>query len=347
MTELPRILVTGGTGAFGQAFVRRQLEADAVERIVVYSRDEHKQERMAREFGSDPQDRLRFFLGDVRDIDRLEMAMRAGITHVVHAAALKIVPWCEYNPSEAISTNIGGARNIVDASIRASTVERVVALSSDKACSPVNLYGATKLAAEKLMLAANALGGGRVRFSAVRYGNVSGSTGSVIPLWRTKAREHEPLPMTDGAMTRYWMLLGEAITLVEDVLVSDRAGQVVIPKLPSYRIRDLAEAVWIEQWGTAYLGPLPLDQIGIRPGEKIHESMISEDEAPWAWDCGTHYEIVPEIGGGVQPGGALPGLEASTDTRTKVPDGFRYRSDENERWLRAEDLVKRLKTVAG
>lgn len=332
-----RVLVTGGSGAFGSAFVRAALGWPNVERIVVYSRCEHRQQRLYSEIGQDPQDRLRFFLGCVRDQPRLEMAL-SGITHVVHAAALKVVPWLEYNPTEGVKTNVGGAANVVDAAIRAGA-RKVVGISTDKATAPMNLYGATKLAAEKLFLAANYLGGGRTRFSVVRYGNVTGSTGSVVPLWRPLAKAGESLPITDTRMTRYHMTLPEAVELVRRTLAEGRGGEVVIPKLPSYRVEDLAEAVWREQQpGSEWA--CKRKAIGLRPGEKLHESMISEDESPWTYDCGTHYEIVQTSNGG--PGGRTAVVEP---TGSKVPDGFRYRSDENDRWLSKEDLCRVLKAI--
>lgn len=332
-----RILVTGGSGAFGSAFVRTALTWPDVERIAVYARGEHRLEALSKSLGPDPRDRVRFFIGDVRDPRRLEMAMR-GITHVVHAAALKIVPMGEYNPQEFTKTNVGGAEHVVDAAIRAG-VKRVVALSTDKAVGPVNLYGATKLAAEKLFLAANALAGGSTTFSVVRYGNVTGSTGSVVPLWRPLAAKGEPLPLTDDRMTRYYMTLPEAVELVRTTMFRPDGGEVIIPKLASYKVIDLAKAVWAEQ--------IPDDPwlykvkaIGIRPGEKLHESMVSEDEAPWTWDCGDHYEIRQCYSAG--PGGAAP---EAIERGTKVPDGFRYRSDENEQWLTKEQMLKLLKTI--
>ena len=331
------ILVTGGTGSFGTAFMKAALGWPDVERLVCYSRDEHKQQRLHAELGDDPQDRLRFFLGDVRDQQRLQMALH-GISHCVHGAALKVVPWLEYNPSEGLKTNTLGAMHLVDAAIQVG-VGAVVALSTDKAVSPVNLYGASKLAAEKLFLAANALGGGRCRFTAVRYGNVTGSTGSVVPLWRAKAKADEGLPLTDDRMTRFWMSMDEAVELVRKALIDGCGGEVLIPKLPSYRVTDLAEAVWREQnptseWRAKYKA------IGIRPGEKLHESLVSEDEWPWTYDCGTHYEVVHVANGG--PGGRS--VDATVSGR-RVPDGFKYRSDENERWLTKAELQQRLLAI--
>jgi len=334
-----KLLVTGGSGAFGSAFVRTALTWPGVERVAVYSRDEHKQQRLQQALGQDPQDRLRFFLGDVRDESRMTMALQ-GVTHVVHAAALKVVPWLEYNPSEGVKTNVGGAAHLVDAAIRAGTVEKVVALSTDKAVGPVNLYGATKLVAEKLFLAANALSGRRVAFSVVRYGNVTGSTGSVVPLWRPLAREDRPLPITDDRMTRYWMTLEEAVELVRRTLFESRGGEVVVPKLPSYRVADLAAAVWQEQ-NPGSEWACKRKAVGIRAGEKLHESMVSEDEAPWTYDYGDHFEIIQIMADG-GPGGRT--LQA-TVSGSRVPGGFRYRSDENDLWLTKEDLLGRLRLI--
>jgi UDP-N-acetylglucosamine 4,6-dehydratase len=310
------VLVTGGSGAFGRAYVAHLLAMDfGPQRIVVYSRDEHKHERMQGEI-ADPDDRVRYFIGDVRDRTRMGIALR-GVDTVVHAAALKIVPALEYNPTEAIRTNIIGATNLIEAVLRADSVLRVVALSTDKACSPVNLYGATKLCAERAFLAANAYGGQAVRFSVVRYGNVSGSTGSVIPRWRAAVRDGRPLEITDERMTRFWMTLGEAVHAVQHALDTAEGAEVFVPRLPSYRITDLVEAVsWPEY---------PLRVIGIRAGEKLHESLISKDEAPWAHDMGTHYELRP--------------YDAPTG------DGKAYSSDTNQFWLDADALRKRLEEI--
>jgi UDP-N-acetylglucosamine 4,6-dehydratase len=318
------VLVTGGSGAFGRAYVAHLLAMDfGPQRIVVYSRDEHKHERMQAEV-SDPDERVRYFIGDVRDRDRLQLALR-GVDTVVHAAALKIVPAMEYNPTEAIKTNIVGAMNLIEAVLRAPSVLRVVALSTDKACSPVNLYGATKLCAERAFLAANAYGGQAVKFSVVRYGNVSGSTGSVIPKWRAAVRDGRPLEITDERMTRFWMTLPEAVHAVQHALDTAEGAEVFVPRLPSYRITDLAEAIVMA--GTADLQRVsyPFDVTGIRPGEKLHESLISADEAPWAHDMDTHYELRP--------------YDAPTG------DGKAYSSDTNQFWLDADTLRKRLEEV--
>lgn len=326
-----RILVTGGSGAFGSAFVKHCLAENLCSWIAVYSRCEHKQQRLATEIGEDPHDRLRFFLGDVRDRDRLQIAMRDA-THVVHAAALKVVPWLEYNPDEACKTNVIGAMNVVEAVLRSASVKKVVAISTDKACSPVNIYGATKLCAEKLFTAANEMGGGiGAAFTVVRYGNVTGSTGSVVPLWRGLVEEQKPLPITSAKMTRFWMTLPDAVELVMAEIASEGGGDVVIPKLPSYKIIDLAMAVSCHGY--------EIEKIGLRPGEKLHESMVSVDEAPWTEDYGDHYRIHRDLkesaGGNVR----------EITRGTPVPEGFHFSSDENDQWLTAHDLRERLKTI--
>jgi UDP-N-acetylglucosamine 4,6-dehydratase len=328
-----RILVTGGTGAFGRSFVRTALTWPDVEWVAVYSRDEHKQQKQ-REGLDDPGDRVRFFLGDVRDLRRLEIATRSA-THVVHAAALKVVPWLEYNPTEGIETNVRGAMNVAEAAIR-NGVERVVGLSTDKACAPVNLYGATKLAAEKLFLAANAYGGLATSFSMVRYGNVAGSTCSVIPIWRKMIADgSKMLPITDPSMSRFWMTLDEAVELVRRALFEGRGGETWIPKLRAYGIMELAQAVARD----AGLIGMRTRVLGTRPGEKLAESMISADESPWAFDCGDHYELCQP--GGEGPGGRMP---ATLSTGKPVDIGFTLTSEEVE-WMTVEELTEKLKTI--
>jgi len=298
------ILVTGGSGSFGNAFVRRALK-DNPKRLVVYSRDEMKQDAMAHEF---KHENLRFFCGDVRDQSRLELAMH-GIDTVIHAAAMKIVPKCELDPTECVATNIMGATNVVRAAIRAG-VSQVVALSTDKAVNPINLYGASKLAAEKIFVAANSLGGSRCRFSVVRYGNVLGSRGSVVPLFKRLAAEGKPLPITDINMTRFWIKMDQAIDLVLLCSEQGMAREIVIPKLPSMKIVDLAEA--IDPGGKREI-------VGVRPGEKIHECLMTEDESLMSIDDGGHYVLRPDF---------------MDETRTPV----RYTSDTNDRWLSVEQL---------
>jgi UDP-N-acetylglucosamine 4,6-dehydratase len=273
------VLITGGTGSFGQAYVERALSRDYWDRIVVYSRGEHLQEEMARRFNDE---RMRFFIGDVRDLPRLEMAMR-GVDTVIHAAALKIVPTCEYNPFEAINTNILGAQNVVRAAINEG-VEQVIALSTDKACHPINLYGATKLAAEKLFIASNTLAAGKTTFSVVRYGNVVRSRGSVIPFFEKLIKEGvNKLPITHPDMTRFWITLAEAVDMVETVRIINH-GAVYIPRIPSFKVVDLVQAM-----GKDY------EIIGIRPGEKLHETLITADEAPTAASIygGSYWALYP------------------------------------------------------
>lgn len=288
MNDIKRVLITGGAGAFGAHMVEKLWRDTNMERIVIYSRDEHKHERLQHALPPDPDDRLRWFIGDVRDRSRLETALY-GIDTIVHAAALKIVPTAEYNPTEAIKTNIIGAMNVVEASLRVPTVRRVIALSTDKACAPVNLYGATKLAAEKTVLAANEYSGGRISYNAVRYGNVAGSTGSVIPKWRALAAHGKPLPVTHKSMTRFWMTLEDAGAFVWQALQKDYSGTVFIPRLRHYYLISLAAAVWREVGVEAG----ECDVIGMRAGEKLHESLISEDEAHWAEELPWAYTLRP------------------------------------------------------
>ena len=310
------VLITGGSGSFGNAFVRRLLETDS-ERVVIYSRDEQKQETMAHALAGHPRfDSLRFFIGDIRDIDRLTLAMH-GIDTVVHAAALKIVPTAEYNPTECVATNIMGAENVVKACIR-SGVKRAIALSTDKAVNPVNLYGATKLAMEKIFVAGNALAAGSVAFSVVRYGNVVGSRGSVIPLFKRLAAEGKALPITDKRMTRFWITLDQADDLV--MLCHDlmHGREIFVPKIPSMMVVDLARAIsgnefWLET--------------GIRPGEKINEVLITEDEARFTDEMKGYYVI-----GGHGDFFQYP-----------VKPGFRYTSDGNDDWLTVEQLRDMIK----
>lgn len=258
------ILISGGTGSFGNAFARYALDHGLTERLVIFSRDELKQSEMRTRFGNDP--RLRFFLGDVRDVQRLRRALD-GVEAVIHAAALKQVDAIEYNPSEAVKTNVGGAHNLIEAATEAG-VSKVVALSTDKACNPVNAYGASKLMAEKLILSANnARGATGPRFASTRYGNVAGSRGSVIPVWREAIRRGETCRITDPEHTRFYMELREAVDLVAWTLEKMIGGELVVPNLPAYRLGDLAEA----------MGVTP-EVVGVRPGEKMAESMIGPDE---------------------------------------------------------------------
>jgi UDP-N-acetylglucosamine 4,6-dehydratase len=300
------ILVTGATGSFGNAFVRKVLPMEP-KKIIIYSRCEQKQEAMARSFNNDP--RLRFFIGDIRDRPRLEMAMFS-VDSVFHAAALKIVPSCEYNPFETVLTNIHGAENVCRAAMTAG-VKHVIALSTDKACSPLNLYGATKLAAEKIMVAANNVAAGRCLFSVVRYGNVVGSRGSVVPLFRSIRERGGSLPITDQRMTRFWMTLDQAVDFVISCHAMMRGREIFIPKIPSIHIMDLAQA--IDPGGKTEI-------IGIRPGEKLHETLMTDDESHYALEAWDRYVITPE------------GISNNNKK------GFSYASNTNGKFLSVEEI---------
>ncbi|MDD3146108.1 MAG: UDP-N-acetylglucosamine 4,6-dehydratase (inverting) [Candidatus Riflebacteria bacterium] len=309
------ILVTGGTGSFGKAFVRQVFRDYEPHKVIVYSRDEFKQYQMAQMFTSD---RLRFFIGDVRDEKRLSRAL-TGVDYVIHAAAMKQVPAAEYNPFEAVQTNIMGAQNLINAALEAK-VQKVVALSTDKACNPVNLYGATKLCSDKLFIAANAYSGKlNTRFAVVRYGNVLGSRGSVVPLFRQLAPTGE-IPVTDERMTRFWITLPQAVRFVIDSFALMSGGELFIPKIPSMRITDLAEAV---------APGCRIKKVGIRPGEKLHEMMISRDDSRHLFELHDRYIKMPDFPFWkvVLPEGATP-----------VLDNFEYASDTNSTWLNVEQL---------
>lgn len=315
------ILLTGGTGSFGNAFVSRVLELHDDVTIRIYSRDELKQSEMQAKFG-DP--RLRYLLGDVRDSKRLLRAAQ-GADYIVHAAAMKQVPAAEYNPFEAVQTNIVGAQNIVDAAIDAG-IKKVVALSTDKAVNPVNLYGATKLCAEKIIIQGNAYAASReTRFSCVRYGNVVGSRGSVVPLFRRQAAEGK-LTITDERMTRFWITLGQSVSLVLHAFDRMQGGEIFIPKIPSMRVTDLA----------AVMAPgVPVEVIGIRPGEKLHEALLTVDEARHSVDDGSAYVVLPEH----------PWWEAAQPHTlgTQLSEDFNYASNTNDWWLSADELRDYLK----
>ncbi len=320
------ILVTGGTGSFGKQFIRTILkDHPEVKKVIIYSRDEYKQFVMSQmpEFTGNP--KLRFFIGDVRDKDRFKRALE-GVDVVIHAAALKQVPACEYNPFEAIKTNVLGAQNIIE-SIYDAGVKKVVALSTDKACSPVNLYGATKLCSDKLFVAANNLIGDReLNFSVVRYGNVMGSRGSVIPFFIDK-RPSGILPITDPGMTRFNISLQEGVEMVLYALNHAKGGEIFVPKIPSYRITDVAQAI-----GPECEHPV----VGIRPGEKIHEEMISESDSPNTIEAGKYYVIVPSLYGKNQS--ALMEEYMTHHKAEKVADGFHYSSGNNTEWLTVEQI---------
>jgi UDP-N-acetylglucosamine 4,6-dehydratase len=321
------VLVTGGTGSFGRAFVTALLSRASPRRLVVFSRDELKQYEMAQDFDAkDTRGVVRYFIGDVRDAGRLTQALR-GIDIVIHAAALKHVTIAEYNPFECIRTNVMGAENVAQAAIAAG-VQRVIALSTDKAANPANLYGASKLASDKIFIAANHLAGlNGCRFAVVRYGNVVGSRGSVMPLFRKLiAQGTDHLPITDPRMTRFWITLGQGVDFVCSSAAMMTGGEIFVPKIPSMRIVDLANV----------MAPgLPQKVIGIRPGEKLHEAMITEDDARSSLDLGDRYVIEPSIvmyhRGDMRSAGGVP-----------VPDGFRYASDSNTDWLDGPGLTRLL-----
>lgn len=322
MLDNKSVLITGGTGSLGKALTRRiYREYPNVKRLVIFSRDEQKQFVMAQEFPAAQYSSIRFFIGDVRDRERLTRAM-TGIDYVIHAAAMKHVHLAEYNPSECIKTNVGGAENVIYAALQ-TNVKRIVALSTDKACAPINLYGATKLTSDKLFVAANNIRGTNpIRFSVVRYGNVMGSNGSVIPFF-IKKREDGFLPITDASMTRFNISLDAGVDMVFHALEHAWGGEIFVPKIPSYRITDVAEAIapGVEQ-----------RVIGIRPGEKIHEEMITSSDSYYTYDLGQYYAILPTV-----PVWNLDEFIAKNNA-TKVEGGFSYNSGDNEEWETVEGL---------
>jgi UDP-N-acetylglucosamine 4,6-dehydratase (inverting) len=315
------ILLTGGTGSFGNKFIRMTLENYRPKKIIVYSRDEMKQWNMANRFQSHPQfDRIRFFVGDVRDKERLYRAFK-DVDFVVHAAATKIVPTAEYNPFECIKTNVHGAMNVIDAAIE-QKVQRVVALSTDKACNPINLYGATKLCSDKLFVAGNSYTGkDDTKFSVVRYGNVMGSRGSVIPLFMS-LKESGELPITDDRMTRFMITLEQGVELVWHAFGDAVGGEIYVKKIPSMKVVEVAKAVAPEA---------KLKMIGIRPGEKLHEQMISTEDAFYTYAYDGYYKILPSIH-------AWSNDPVRIGNGKKCPDGFCYSSDSNEEWMTREVL---------
>jgi len=318
------VLVTGGTGSFGKAFIRRLLADFEPRRVVVFSRDELKQYELRQELGDDP--RLRWFIGDVRDRARLEQAFN-GVEVVVHAAAMKQVDTAEYNPFECIATNVLGAENVINAAISCG-VDRVIALSTDKASSPANLYGASKLCSDKLFVAGNHyVGGSSTRFSVVRYGNVVGSRGSVVPLFRQLASTGK-LPITDDRMTRFWITLPQAVQFVVDSFDRMQGGEIFVPRIPSTTIVDLA---------TAIAPDAEQEIIGIRPGEKLHEEMISANDAHRTVSTDASYVILPTLSEWTAP-------PSMTDAQS-VPDGFAYQSDSNDWFLSVEEIRDLLATV--
>jgi len=316
------ILITGGTGSFGKEFTKTIFERwPNVKRLVIFSRDEQKQYNMALEYPDTKYPAIRYFIGDVRDYVRLKRAME-GIDYVIHAAAMKHVHIAEYNPDECVKTNIGGAENVIRACLETS-VQKVVALSTDKACAPINLYGATKLASDKLFIAANNIRGYRdTNFSVVRYGNVMGSNGSVIPFFLNKRKEGV-IPITDPKMTRFNISLQDGVQMVMNALEIAWGGELFVPKIPSYKITDVAEAI----------GPNCEHKIvGIRPGEKVHEEMITSSDAFTTYDLGKYYVILPQV-----PAWDL-GEYIKKFNAVKVPEGFNYSSGQNTEWVDAAGL---------
>jgi len=319
------ILITGGTGSFGKAFTKYVLERYEPKKIIIYSRDEYKQFVMRNEF-KEHEEKLRFFIGDVRDKERLKRALD-GVDFVIHAAALKQVPACEYNPAEAIKTNIGGAQNVIDAALDVG-VKKVVALSTDKAVNPVNLYGGTKLVSDKLFIAANAYAGGKdISFAIVRYGNVAGSRGSVIPFFSNIIRNGgTELPITDYRMTRFWISLQQGVELVIKALEEAKGGETFISKIPSFKITDLAEAM---------LPGCRTREVGIREGEKLHEIMITVEDSSYTYEYDKHYIVYPQM--------VWSETKKVRPTGKKVPEGFSYSSGNNTVWLTVEEIRERLR----
>lgn len=317
------VLITGGTGSLGKALIEYLMKNTKVRRIAVYSRDELKQHNLRNEIGEDS--RLRWFIGDIRDLDRLKRALH-GVDYVIHTAALKQVDTGEYNPMEFIKTNVLGSQNVIDACIEAG-VRKVVALSTDKASSPINLYGATKLTADKLFVAANNYSHSYgTTFCVVRYGNVMGSRGSVIPFWKALDEEGKPLPITDFRMTRFWISIDQAVKFVIDSLEIMQGGELYVPRIPSMRIIDLASAV---------APNAILEEVGMRPGEKLHEEMISADDSRRTIILNDRFIVTPVVAewGYVMPIG------------TEMPEDLAYRSNTNDLWMSPDDIRRFLEEV--
>mgnify|MGYP001200025747 FL=1 len=319
------ILITGGTGSFGHKFVEMVFRQYKPKKVIIYSRDEFKQDLMRKEFKAHEKD-LRFFIGDVRDKERLYRAFD-GVDYVIHAAAMKQVPACEYNPFEAIKTNIHGAQNVIDAALDKG-VKKVVALSTDKAVNPINLYGGTKLVSDKLFISANAYSGGKgTRFAVVRYGNVAGSRGSVIPFFKQLIEDGEKeLPITDFRMTRFWITLEQGVELVFKALEEAKGGETYISKIPSFKITDLAKA----------MSPnVELKEVGIREGEKLHEVMITKDDSRTTYEYEKHYIIYPHFDWWSSERYFTPGGQP-------IEEGFEYNSGTNSEWLNVVELKEEL-----
>ncbi|WP_128331180.1 UDP-N-acetylglucosamine 4,6-dehydratase (inverting) [Apibacter sp. HY039] len=321
------ILITGGTGSLGKKLTERIFKQyPNVKRLVVFSRDEQKQFQMAQEYSDSKYSAIRFFIGDVRDRERLVRAMN-GVDYVIHAAAMKHVPIAEYNPDECVKTNIGGAENVIYACLETG-VQKVVALSTDKACAPINLYGATKLTSDKLFVAANNIKGTKnIKFSVVRYGNVMGSNGSVIPFFLNKRKEGF-LPITDENMTRFNISLDQGVDMVLHALEHAWGGEIFVPKIPSYRITDVAKAIAPD---------IEHRTIGIRPGEKVHEEMITSSDSFYTYDLGKYYTILPSV-----PNWNLNDFILAFKA-VKVADGFNYNSGNNTDWETVENLRNLIK----
>lgn len=321
------ILITGGTGSFGKCFTKYVLEHYKPKKIIIYSRDEFKQWMMANEF-SGYKDKIRFFIGDVRDKERLERAFE-GVDYVIHAAAMKQVPACEYNPNEAIKTNITGAQNVIEAALN-KDIRKVVALSTDKAVNPVNLYGGTKLVSDKLFIAANAYAGNKdISFSIVRYGNVAGSRGSVIPFFHNIIQKGgTQLPITDYRMTRFWISLTQGVELVIKALEEAKGGETFISRIPSFKVIDLAQAM---------LPGCEMPEVGIREGEKLHEIMVTVEDSMTTYEYDKHFIVYPQM--------VWSNNKIATPTGKKAEEGFSYSSGTNTEWLSVEEIKELLKTV--
>jgi UDP-N-acetylglucosamine 4,6-dehydratase/5-epimerase len=330
MLDGKNILITGGTGSFGKKCLEMIFDKYKPNKVIIYSRDEFKQSVMKSEYADKvDMSKVRFFIGDVRDKERLYRAFE-GVDYVIHAAAMKQVPTCEYNPFEAIKTNIHGAQNVIDAALDKG-VKKVVALSTDKAVNPINLYGGTKLVSDKLFIAANAYSGLKeTRFSIVRYGNVAGSRGSIIPVFQSLIEKGETvLPITDYRMTRFWITLEQGVELVFKALEESKGGETYISKIPSFNITDLAKAM---------LPNAQLKEIGIREGEKLHEVMVTKDDSRSTYEYDKHYIVYPnfewmDLNKSLLPGGKL------------VEEGFEYSSGDNNEWLDIESIKKELATL--